>query len=348
MGLLFIEGFDYTDAAMESAYTFNDSRKTLFYNNVTFNKIGTNYARYPGGCGLYAGHYAYCYNGHTLAGGAISTCYTGFALKLNGTPDAHSTYPFIAFFNGADVHAKFHLTTTGQIRSYGSGGLLDTSEVVLNVGAWHFIEIKVYCHTSAGTIDIKVDGKLITSLTSIDTQDNATEILKVRFGGIYQTTAYLDDWYIADDKFYGDSRIYTIRPDSDETHSDFTPLSGSNYENVDDAKIDNDSSYNESSQQGDKDSFGVTLPAVVGDIHGVQLTNSLRKEGGATAKVKNLIRSNSTDYPDAIENTLAVSYASFVSMHLTDPDDSNPWTKAKIEAAEFGVEVTALSTTTTT
>jgi hypothetical protein len=349
MGLLHIEGYDYRDIPTGTMAPFSDARKTVFNRNI-HEYCGTDYRRGEVGAGFRMGHYAYSWCRKTLDS-EIDTVYVGFALNLRANPALHGSYAFMIYnsLDGVDEHCKIYVNENLglSVWSGGAGWQGETSGEVLDVQGWSYVELKLYCDAS-GSMEIRFNGKEVYNETGIDFQDQSSLIGQVKILGVNNVDAWFDDWWIADDKFYGDCKVITVRPDSDETYSQFTPLSGSNYENVDDPTQDEDTSYNLGTAQGSKDTYGVSVGTLKGVVHGVQLTNRVRKTDGATAKVKNLVRSNSVDYNSTEEKTLSESYAILTSILDTDPGDSNPWTQAKIEAAEFGVEVTALSTTTTT
>jgi hypothetical protein len=79
----------------------------------------------------------------------------------------------------------------------------------------------------------------------------------------------------------------------------------------------------------------------------VQLSNYAKKTGTKPTGIKNLARVGGSDYLGD-EEFLATDYNYKTKLWELNPDTSNPWTKEAIDNAEFGVEVTTLSTTTTT
>lgn len=348
MGILYLEGFDYTDQTSEGMSTYNDAARTITKNDDSYELVGTAYRRGSTGAGYRMRHYAYCKAERRLASD-VSTIYTGFALWLEATTQTNSSYAFISIWDkdGIDLHARIDFNTSNQIYVRNAAGTtVATSTAAIPVTTWGYIEVKVNAAAS-GSCVVKWNGETIINVSS-DFQDGSTTAGRVIITPPYNIESYTDDWYIADDQFYGDCKVITIHPDSDGNYTDFTPLSGNNYENVDEVKADGDTTYNLGSAVGDKDTFGVTVGALGGPVLGLQVTNRARKDSGAVAAIKSLVRSNSTDYNGTSEKYLSEEYEYIMDLWTTDPDDSNPWTQTKIEAAEFGVEVTVLTTTTTT
>jgi len=215
--------------------------------------------------------------------------------------------------------------------------------------AWFYLELKLVVSATVGEVVIRVNGVEVLNLTNQDTKYSTDYIgiLQLRCMSHDGDTKW-DDFYIDDAQFHGDVAVATYTPDGDGNYTDFNPSAGSNYENVDDASPDDDSTYNEGSAKGDKDSYGITtsLPTVC-VIKGVQVSNCLRKTGTLAVKTKEIARVNSTDYLGD-ELSLSTDYLYSKKIWENNPDTSNPWIPSEIDAAEFGVEVTAMSTTTTT
>jgi hypothetical protein len=70
------------------------------------------------------------------------------------------------------------------------------------------------------------------------------------------------------------------------------------------------------------------------------LNNFTRIDQAGTRKITPLIRSNSTDYQGTETDVITSEFKFESEIFETDPDDSNAWTQTKLEAAEFGLEIT--------
>ena len=279
------------------------------------------------------------------------TITVGFAVNPRGSASYYNDGPFLVFWDSADVRqVEFCFDSSYQIVALrGDNTVLGTSSVAASLQNWHHIQVKVYVHDSSGTVDILADEQSVLSLSSQDTRYGNAYISKVSIYGLHAfQSMYYDDYWITNGEFLGDCRVKTYFPDSDETHTDFTRSGGSNnYEMVDESDPDDDSTYNEANFLNAKDSYGVT-PSTPGPIKAVQIGNMVRKTGSEGVIVKNLIRSGGSDYNSTEDKALTTDYGYLLSIHETDPDDSNPWTQSKITSAEFGLQITSITTTTTT
>jgi len=349
MTILMMDGLDaYTEATSVSGSSIASAvHRWSVASNFTF--MGTDFSRWSGGAGFKSTHYL----------GLITSTLTlpnpftvGFALwRPVGTPSYSSVrVPFRANDNVGNPNGAVGCAGSEvffEQANYKGSPVYSTSSPLIG-GVWQYWEIKIYSHETAGYCEVRINGVEVLNATSQDTlwsSVTASFYLSIVYN---LASTYIDDVYVTDGEFLGPVKVKTFKPDDDGTYTDFAPLSGSNYENVDEIPYDEDTSYNEGSSIGDKDTVKYTVGALGGPVKAVQLDSVRKKSSLATAKVKNLIRSNSTDYLSSSEVDMQTDYIEDVEVYEDDPDDSNPWTQTKIEAAEFGVQITSLSTTTTT
>jgi hypothetical protein len=107
---------------------------------------------------------------------------------------------------------------------------------------------------------------------------------------------------------------------------------------VDDNPPNDDTDYIYSATVTNKSTFGITTGAL-GSVKGIQLNNRLKVDGLGTRLAKPVVRSNSVDYAGGVFNGITDSWLFYPRIYETDPDDSNPWTQTKLEAAEFGLQI---------
>jgi hypothetical protein len=233
-----------------------------------------------------------------------------------------------------------------------SDGNTSYSSTPLVSAAWNYLECSVYFHETAGTVVVRQNGVEVINATGLDTlYSNNTSCQVILIKGDWNAQSaygYIDDLYITTGEFLGPIKIYSFLPTSNGTHTDFTPLSGSNYENVDEAAPDDDTSYNTADAVGEKDTYNFTVSGVTGNIKGVGVRTFQSKVGTLGITTKAITRVNSTDYQGSKTNSPAEGYGVYHDYFSVNPDTSNPWTVSDVTSAEFGVEVTGFSTTTTT
>jgi hypothetical protein len=334
MTLFFMDGFDH----YSNAQKFEKSLESEFISSFdsSYGRFGT------GGFRLTSSNY------HGTINSKInkSTIYLGIAVKKTegGSPAYSSIYPFIEFYDDSDViQVKFHVNSTFGISIYdASDSLLGSSaDAVFPDMKWFYLECKVTISDTVGEVTVRINGTQVLNLTSQDTKNGSDYIRKIRFRCVNNgKDTYFDDMYIDDAQFHGDCRIRIFMPDSDGNSVDFTRSGGSNdYECVDESPSNDDTDYIVSDTLNHKSIFGITTGAL-GTVKAIQVNNHCRIDEAGTRKITPIIRSNSTDYQGTETEDITADYLFESEIFETDPDDSNPWTQTKLEAAEFGLEIT--------
>ena len=334
MTLLFMDGFDHYSDTQK----FEKSVESEFIST-----FGNAYGRFgTPGFRLTSSNYYVVINSRVNK----STLYTGIAIKktIGGNPEYTVGYPFITFLDDSgEIQVRLHVSSTYEILAYnGAGTLLGTSaEDVFPNLKWFYFECKVTISDTVGVVEVRINGNQVLNLTSKDTKFGSDYIRKIVLRCLNSNLdCYYDDLYFDDSQFHGDVRVRTFMPDADGNSVDFTRSGGSNdYECVDETLLNEDTDYIYSSTLNHKSIFGITTGSV-GTVKGIQLNNTVRDDAAGSRKITPIIRSNSTDYSGTETEQIAANYKVFYEIWETDPDDSNPWTQTKLEAAEFGLEIT--------
>jgi len=267
------------------------------------------------------------------------------------------------FKDGATVQVTLRLVNDGRlavVRGPNTGGstVLGTSTAAIAFGAFAYIEWKVLIHPSAGTVDVRVNGVSVLSLTGQNTRNSAASqwsslVLGVADSGPTTTTFTAtsidyDDLYVLDgtgaapwNTFLGDVRVDVRLPTGAGATTGFTPSTGANWQNVDDATPNGDTDYNSASSSGLTDTFVVQDAPVTGAaILGVQQCLNMKKTDASTCTVAPVIRHVGVDN---VGTSLAVgtTYAYGLAVAQTNPGTGAQWTEAGFNAAEFGYKRTA-------
>lgn len=235
------------------------------------------------------------------------------------------------------------------IRGDAEGAVLaTTSGSVLSTGEWVYIELDATIDDVTGAVEVRINGSEVEdlTLTSVDTKPGVA----AGANGIKLYCEYsaflVTDIYVDTDTFQGDCVIDTILPTGVGTHTDFTPSTGSNYENVDDdGNIDDDDTYNASTTQDHIDSFayGNLTPMESSGILAVAVNMAVRKDDNAGRQVSALTRVGSTDYVHGTPKTVSGSYSIGQSIWEDNPADSQAWQEADVNGAEFGYKQTLVN-----
>lgn len=284
-----------------------------------------------------------------MLGWTTTEFYMGVAIKHNGYDFGYGFGAFGYMTSSNYYHCNLYYNTNGtwQLRD-SANATVQTSTVLYDIGVWTHYEWHVKMGgAGVGESTFKKNGQVILYDNTADySYSTYTTIRGIKFG---VDSTYMDDVYVDDAKFRGDIEIITIYPTSDGTYSDFTRNTGSNdYEAVDDTESDDDTTYIEGTAVGDQSTFGFDASSVSGKIEGVVLINRLKKTQGDYAEAKNLALVGGTDYYGSLAFPMSYNYLFCSSVFPTNPDTSNLWTPTTISNAEFGLEITALTTTTTT
>ena len=272
------------------------------------------------------------------------TLIVGFAVKVSVLDNP----TFLKFYDGVTVGIQLIGTPTGQLSIYLGGGLLGTSGVVMAVGNWYYVEVKVKCNNATGTYEVRVGGANILSDSGVDTRLGAHDYHDSMFFGMsfgLGTVAY-DDIYICDstgaqnNTFLGNSRIVAIAPDGDDSAGWNTASGASDhYLDVDENPADDDTSYVEDNTTGHKDLYDyAAMPGSLGNIRGLVVKTTCRETDASNFDIIMPIKSNITETDDAPQAIGTTSYVTKIRISELDPDTSAAWLEAGVNAAKFGVK----------
>lgn len=339
MALVFMEGFDY--------WTPNNLTQAGVRGWSGFTHTGS-----PGRFGT--GQYAELQGSGVAAATAnfvFPTTYTtlvcGFAARGNQWPTG-TTHPMFQFKTAANatiltlgVSSVTGLTSVQNA----AGTTIATGTTVLNNNTWHYFEIKCFVNGASGTVEVHLDGNSSSpEITSTVGNFGSTAIAELLFGcGTGTNLIDLDDIFCCDTtgsvntSFLGDSRIVTIQPNGAGSHTQWTPLSGANWTNVDDSTPDDDTTYNSTTGVNNIDSFTTGGVTSTYNVLGVQTHLYARKDDTTLRQVADLIRQGGTDYVGQT-NTMSPNYNFFNNIYNQDPTGGG-WTAANVNADEFGYKL---------
>jgi hypothetical protein len=272
---------------------------------------------------------------------AIATGVIGFAFKRT---DLTLDSAILQIREGSAVHVSINSLTNGALAVVGPGGTLGTSAPALIVGnVYAYIEVRATIHDSTGAVTVRINGVAVLTLTNVDTQNAGTATFdNIRFtkfvtgGGNFDW----DDIYICDtaggvnDDFLGDVRVQYRAPTGAGNSTDWTPLAGSNFQNVDDAAPDEDTTYNSATLAGAIDLYETAdLTGSPTTVFAVQAINRVREDDAGSHTVAAKLRAGTTTDTGA---TVSVN-ASYDTK--TEVWDENPDTAAAWAPADFPIEV---------
>lgn len=276
-----------------------------------------------------------------------------FHLRFNAGNNAQQG--IISFYNGATVIGELTINTD-KTMTYYQGSLatsLGTTSGALLTSQWYDLQLKVYFHSSAGTVDLLVNGSSWMALTGKNTGSTLCDNAGLGDGAALtggNATCYYADPVIWDDNGsynnswpLGDVRVQPLLPSgAGNTTSNWSrggTDSGSDYGQVDEASANDDTDYIYSSTAAAKDTFAYgNLASTSGTVKAVQVTISARKDDAGTRTIAPVYRPASTDY-DGTTVTVGDSYTFYREITEVSPATSSGWTISEVNGAEFGVKL---------
>lgn len=251
-----------------------------------------------------------------------------------------------------NISASWHLALriTDEFSFYVTRGSSTNTAVdtrIIPHTTWIHVEMKWTIDNVAGSIEVRLNGSPINAFSFAgDTQNGGTAFVDaIRWVGGEEPN-HFDDLVIWDttgtknNDWLGDVSIETLRPEAPGAFSDFTPLSGANWNNVNKQPIDG-ATYVTSTVAGNKDRHVFpNLPSYVDTVLAVQ-TGVWTRNRSAGLRTLGLV--NFDGVTEAVSAPESVRAAERWHTWITEDHPSGPasWTPAEVDAGEFGYTVIA-------
>lgn len=339
MALLFAEGFDALGGNFEDYYF--DYASALYMSFVDGRRVGSKALKLS-----MAGH------AMTKNFPAAGTVIIGAAISQNNGSfygdGGDNSRIFQLMRGGSPVLTVLRKTSDGvvSVRKGASNGteIATTGTTTLPNTAYAYIQIK-HVVGATGSVEILMDGVSILSASSVDTDGVGDGLVDgIKFCGAGGNWLF-DDCYVCDSSgsvnndYLGDVLVNAYMPDSDGSHTDFTRSSGTtNYELVDETNPSS-TDYLDGTTVGHKESIGVTVDDNGQSIFGIMVNTFVYNPDAGLRKGRSFVKSGATT-GNGTEVTLTPTMLRTFQVLETDPNDSAAWTPTKLNAAEFGFEVT--------
>jgi hypothetical protein len=213
-----------------------------------------------------------------------------------------------------------------------------------------FIEIKVIIDAAPnGEVAVLLNGSMVVqvlaanTLTGTNLSFNTLTMQAASAAGSGTQTAYIDDFYYLDtaaggaDNFLGDTRTVTLFATANGGTIEWAPLSGTNFEMIDEVSMDSDTTYNSSSTVGLTDNFVFNdLPASIISVLGVQPVLAARTDDGGALSVAQIVGG-----AEDATHTLLISYTYLVDTLEYNPNTAASWEVSEVNSIVFGYRVKA-------
>jgi len=227
--------------------------------------------------------------------------------------------------------------------------LLASSDPVFTANEYNHIEAKYTFAGASGAVEVKRNGVTVLDATNINIGAAATAAqFRIELPtGHGVTSLDVDDLYWWNDEgsfnndFLGDRVVALLKPNQDTAESDWTRNAGSNdYEAIDDAAPDDDTTYVEATAPGDVSEYGLeTLPSEVVTVTAVMTYAWAKKTDSGLGTIRTSLVSSDIGSPLAPavaageDHAIGENYGYHLDIFETDPATGALWTPSALNAA---------------
>lgn len=335
MAIILVEGFDaltatQTIAAYPNSNTFSPAMQTGRFGGQAFQPSFTNQ------------------NGNfSVAVSSLQSLAFGAALLLTAAniSGAGTGIAICRIDGSAGRQFSIGVDSTGAIK-VGTGTALTLASSpagVITADAFHYWEVAIFIHDTAGTIRVDVDGVTRINLTNVDTKGQTATVatgVTMSPAGSGNGGLQVDDFYLKDDlTLLGPQRVETLRPDGDSSVA-WTPNSGSNnFSRVNENVSDGDTTYVSASTAATLDRYTLgNLSDTPSSIAAVVPVMVARMDDAGPRTVRVGVRSGSSDgWGSAVAMTS--SYVPRQTVLETDPATSGAWSASAVNGMLGQIEV---------
>lgn len=276
-----------------------------------------------------------------------ATWIVGLAVKMSWP--STSIPILVGLIDTATTQVDLRVNSAGQLLVTRNGTTLGTTSATIPQNVWNYIQLKATISSTAGTIEVRLNGTTVLSLTGQNTRATTNDYAnRVRFGGLNignfnsVPQILIDDVYICDGSgsdnsdFLGDLKVIATYPDGAGSSTQWTANgAATNHEAVDESSPDDDSSYVASATAGDVDLY--TFDDVEdGVLFATQSCILARKDDVGAVEIREKMRQDAVNYDGSTVN-LGDNYLYYLHQRDTAPDGT-AWTVAKFNAIEAGLE----------
>jgi hypothetical protein len=253
----------------------------------------------------------------------------------------------------AGEHLRLYVTGSRQLQIRRGATVLQTSARTLPEDIFNYIELKWLIDDTVGKVEVFVNGTKGGWLDFTgDTQNGGNAFIDaIRLlgsGGATAAPYTFDDFYVLDltgtapgNDRLGDSIVETLNPSAAGAEAQWAPSAGLNFQNVDEATPDGDTTFNSSAVVADDDRFAMdNLVNVPSTVFAVQVQGAFRNENSGPRTVRLKAFDGVTEGQSAdITPTFSGTYVMEDAMFEDHPTGAAPWSTAEVNAMEAGYRV---------
>lgn len=275
------------------------------------------------------------------------TLIVGFAVRDNRSP---VTRDIFTFRNAASTQLEVQRDTNGAVYFTRNGTLVGSKSAssVFKNNVWQYMEVRAQISDSTTTnLEIRINGVPVLTLPSgLDSKNlAATGVNGIYFDeGGSSNNLFVDDLYILSPSgnsqdFLGDCRVYTIFPSGNGATNNWVANTGTNWQAVDEASPDADTTYVSSSTLNHIDLYQLEDIPNSGSIAAVQTNLVTRKDDASTYSMAHLVRVSGVNY-ESSGDSVSSSYAYSVRIHEMNLNTSGYWRISDVNNIQAGIKIT--------
>jgi hypothetical protein len=273
------------------------------------------------------------------------TMTVGTAFWINGTQYNAGITLYDNATAGVSVYVYPTAPNSTIVVKVGNTTVATYTDFLIALNTWYYLELKVFCHSSSGTIEVRLDGVTLGTLAGINTQTGVDAYYNRVTLGFYATAAF-DDFYVCDgsgsslNDFQGVCKVLGLFPNADTSTIQWTPSTGTTHYNlVDENPANGATDYVSTSTQANTDLY--TYPSLVGTgtILGLQVNTTVALPSGTSAIIESPIYSNDVLELGPDTTITSTSYADVRHISTTDPNTGSAWTVTNLAAAKIGIRM---------
>lgn len=279
--------------------------------------------------------------------GAPNELYFCHGIVFTSYPGINASW--LRLTEGTTTHIALNISISGILTVLRGTTTIVTSAYIFPLGGgsrWLKGHVKI-ADDPDGIVEIWIDGIKVVDFTG-DTRNAATGVID-GFRLYHENNSmrhYFDDLKVNDttgdyeNGMPGDGGILLLKPNGAGATTQLTPSAGDNYACVDEVPPST-ADYVSSSTPDQLDTYTLEdIPAPYNAVKLVQPISYAALAVAGTGAVRNVLRSGGTDYIDGADKPCDVAYAyKLGDIRYVDPADSQPWTPAKVNSLEAGVQV---------
>lgn len=243
---------------------------------------------------------------------------------------------------------RLKIWSNGQIDFYRMNTLLGSTPAnTIQMNVHSHLYVLVEFSNTVGTCLVRVNGATVLNLSGLDNSHlPVAQASDVRFfgaigAGSSATWSHVIVATAAND-ITSQPRLGALFPDGAGNYSAWTPSAGVNWQNVDEATPDDDTTYNASSTVGNRDSYTMqNLPADATTVAALAVTARIKKDDASARTVEAFLRIGGVDYDHGTAKTVPGDYGFLQWIWRLSPATGVAFTVAEVNGLEAGIRVAA-------